>query len=232
MVLVGALTAALLITGGAPLAAGQRALVGPVTVAVAAPATATYGTWFDYTITVTHPGGLTDVTPEFTLTDALPPEVDFITLSITSGTCTRPAPGTNGAVACTLPVRSPDSHHHDQGHGRGRAGGEHHEHCPALDRRDGLRHHGRQGAAAWILHRDGDGPELDHHSAGRRARALRVHDRNHLHRPASHETGSDTCHAAASSSGEEPGDRGRAGPAPQLRLPTTEHAGWPGLLRR
>jgi hypothetical protein len=100
--IAAALTTALSVAGGAPVAAGGSALSGPVSVSMTAPTTAVYGSWMDYTITVTHADVLTGESTDFTLTDALPPEVIFITSSITDGTCTRPAVGTNGTVACTF----------------------------------------------------------------------------------------------------------------------------------
>ncbi|MFN2472201.1 MAG: hypothetical protein ABR583_14680 [Gaiellaceae bacterium] len=98
-------TAALLLPGsGRPMPAAQRsfAIADPVTVTKTAPANATVGDLFDYTITLTYTGELTSPSAEYTVTDPLPPEVVFEGHGLTQGTCTTPAYDQGGTVSCAF----------------------------------------------------------------------------------------------------------------------------------
>jgi hypothetical protein len=73
-----------------------------VTIGMSAPATVVHGNFYDYTITATYIGEPGGVTPDYTLTDALPAQVHFVSVGITNGTCTTPPSGQSGSVACTF----------------------------------------------------------------------------------------------------------------------------------
>jgi hypothetical protein len=99
--LIGVLGFALLLPGRAAPMHDRAA--DTVTISMSAPANVLHGNWYDYTITVIYNGDPGGVTADYTVTDALPSQVRFHSLSLTNGTCpTTPPSGQNGTVACTF----------------------------------------------------------------------------------------------------------------------------------
>jgi hypothetical protein len=76
-----------------------------VTISMSAPANVVHGNVYDYTITFAYTGVINgDHTPDYSVTDALPAEVKFLSAGmIPQGLCpTLPPPGQNGTVGCTF----------------------------------------------------------------------------------------------------------------------------------
>src|SRR5690349_6683758 len=90
---------AVLVLAGAAQPRSARGFAD-LAVTKSAPATVTTGQQFDYTITLTYGG--TTLSDEATVTDALPSGINFISLTVSQGTCASPQPGTNGTVSCTM----------------------------------------------------------------------------------------------------------------------------------
>lgn len=83
--------------------AGNALGAASVAVTKAAPATATVGELFDYTISLQYVGALTTTSPPINVTDALPPQVVFRGWAITGGVCPSvPPQGQGGTVQCTV----------------------------------------------------------------------------------------------------------------------------------
>jgi uncharacterized repeat protein (TIGR01451 family) len=94
----------LVVLGFALPAAAQNAEVSILK--MAAPDPVERGANLDYTITVSNEGP--DDAASMALTDPLPAETTFVSLTAPAGwSCTAPAPGSNGTVNCTFPSFSP-----------------------------------------------------------------------------------------------------------------------------
>lgn len=98
--LLAAIGVVLLVPGNA----APTSTAGEVTVNVSAPTNVLLGGRFDYVITVAYNGDPPGLTPEYTLTDALPAQLLYLSVGLTNGECpTKPVPGqSGGTVSCTL----------------------------------------------------------------------------------------------------------------------------------